>query len=224
MVSSNPAANKKQSKKLPVFWILFLTSIIGFSLILFIQPEREAIDQKHLPWNAHFDEQGNLHALGLTIHESTLADAMSLYGKDVEVKLFSNKDESNKSLEAYFPVIYIGSIKAALTLRLDASEEHLKQVYSNGKKVTPTTTGELEVELYTSDIASFFNTPISSLALIPRNNLTERAIDKRFGAPDRKEIQSDTLPHWFFDRLGLELILDDEGPEALQYTAPKLSP
>ena len=222
MVNSKPAT-KKQSKKLPVFWILFLSSIIVFSLILIIQPERELVDQKHLPWNAHFDEQGKLHALGLTVHESTLADAMALYGKDVEVKVFSGKDESDKTLEAYFPVIYIGSIKAALALRIDASEEQINKVYSNGKKVTPTTTGELEVELYTSDIASFFNTPVSSLALIPRKNLTERAIDKRFGAPDRKEIQSDNLPHWFFDRLGLELILDQEGPEALQYTAPKIS-
>ena len=223
MVNSKPVATKKQSKKLPVFWILFSSSIVVFSLILLIQPERELVDQKHLPWNAHFDEQGKLHALGLTVHESTLADAMTLYGKDVEVKVFSDKDESNKSLEAYFPVIYIGSIKAALALRIDASEDQINQAYSNGKKVTPTTTGELEVELYTSDIASFFNTPISSLALIPRKNLTERAIDKRFGVPDRKEVQSDKLPHWFFDHLGLELILDQEGPEALQYTAPKIS-
>lgn len=221
MVNANPITRKKPSNKLPVFWILFLSSLIVFSVILLIQPEREAIDPKHLPWNAHFDERGKLHALGLTVHESTLADAMNVYGKDVEVKLFSNKDESNKSLEAYFPVIYIGSIKAALTLRLDASKAHINQAYTNGKKITPTTTGELEVELYTADIASFFNTPISSLTLIPRNNLTERAIDKRFGTPDRKEIQSDTLPHWFFDHLGLELILDKEGPEALQYTAPK---
>lgn len=224
MVHAKSVTTKKQPKKLPVFWILFLSSLIVFSLILFIQPERELVDQKHLPWNASFDEQGKLHALGLTVHESTLADAMTLYGKDVEVKVFSGKDESNKALEAYFPVIYIGSIKAALALRIDASEEQINKVYNNGKKVTPTTTGELEIELYTSDIAGFFNTPISSLTLIPRKNLTERAIDKRFGNPDRKEIQTDKLPHWFFDRLGLELILDQEGPEALQYTAPKINP
>lgn len=210
---------KNNSRKLPVFWILFFISAIGFSLMLLIQPDREPVEASHLPWNSSFDEQGNLHALGLVIHKSTLSDAMALYGKDVEVKLFSNKDESNKSLEAYFPVIYIGSIKAALTLKLEASEEELETAYSKGKKTSLTTSGEREVELYTSEITKFFNTAISSMALIPRNNLTERAIDKRFGEPDRKEVQSDGLPHWFFDKLGLELIIDAEGPEALQYTA-----
>lgn len=221
-MSSKNTAKKKKSQ-LPVFWILFFSSIIGFSLLLLIQPEREAIDPSHLPWNATFDSQGKLHALGLTVHQSTLNDAMKLYGKDVEVKLFSNKDESNKSLEAYFPVMYIGSIKAGLTLKLDASKEQLELAYTNGKKTSLTTSGEREVELYTSEIAKFFNTPISSIALIPRNNLTARAIDKRFGKPDHKEVQSDGLPHWFFNKQGLELILDEEGPEALQYTADKIA-
>ncbi|BCN92421.1 hypothetical protein THMIRHAM_02060 [Thiomicrorhabdus immobilis] len=216
---SKPSQTKHTPKKLPVFWILFFISTIGFSLMLLIQPDREPVDTAHLPWNSSFDGQGKLHALGLTLHKSTLSDAMALYGKDVEVKLFSDKDESNKSLEAYFPVIYIGSIKAGLTLKLEATNEELENAYSNGKKTSLTTSGEREVELYTSEIAKFFNSPISSMALIPRNNLTERAIDKRFGQPDRKEIQSDGLAHWFFDKLGLELIIDAEGPEALQYTS-----
>jgi len=224
MSDSKNLGAKPKPKNLPVFWILIFFSVIGFGLILLIQPDREPVNQEHLPWNAHFDKEGKLHALGLTIHESTLEDAMALYGKDVEVKMFSKLDESNKSLEAYFPVIYIGSIKAALTLKLAATQEQLNTTYENGKKITMTTSGEREIELYTSDITKFFNTPISSLALIPRNNLTDRAIAKRFGEPDKKEIQSDGLPHWFFNDLGLELILDQEGPEALQYTtsiAPK---
>ena len=207
-----------KTKNLPVFWILFIFSIVGFGILLLIQPDREPLDQKLLPWNAHYDSAGKLHALGLTVHQSTLSDAMKIYGKDVEVKMFSKTDESHKSLEAYFPVIYIGSIKAALTLKLEASKAELDHAFDNGKKITVTTSGEREVELYNSDITKFFNTPISSLTLIPRNNLTERAIDKRFGKPDRIEVQSDGLPHWFFGKLGLELILDAEGPEALQYT------
>lgn len=212
--------NRKKSRKFPVFWSLFLGSIAVFALLLLFQPERDAIDHKHLPWNAHIDEAGKLHALGLTLQQSTLKQAMSLYGKDVEVKIFSEKDESNKSLEAYFPVIYIGSIKAALALRIEASEAEIDSAYSNGKKTTVTTSGGREVELYSSDVARFFDSPISSLTLIPRKNLTERAIDKRFGTPDKTEIQSDGLAHWFFYDLGLELIIDKEGPEALQYAMP----
>ncbi len=201
-----------------MFWLVLIGSILGFLLILIFQPDREAIDNSHLPWNAQFDEAGKLHTLGLTIHDSTLADAMSLYGKDVEVKMFSDHDESNKSLEAYFPVMYIGSIKAALAVKLEVTQAELDAAYELGKKITTTTSGTREIELYSSEVEKLLSKNITSLTLVPRNHLTERAISMRFGEPDHKEIQSDNLPHWFFDKLGLEMIIDEEGPEALQYT------
>ncbi len=207
-----------QKKSLPMFWLVLIGSILGLLLILFFQPDREAIDNRLLPWNAQFDKSGKLHALGLTIHESTLADAMTLYGKDVEVKIFSNQDESNKSLEAYFPVMYIGAIKAALAVRLEVSPAELDAAYAMGKTITTNTSGMREVELYSSELEKLLSKNISSLTLVPRNHLTERAISKRFGEPDHKEIQSDNLPHLFFDKLGLEMIIDQEGPDALQYT------
>jgi hypothetical protein len=209
-------SNKKKS--LPIFWLVLIGSILGFILILIFQPDREAIDNSQLPWNATFDDSGKLHALGLTIHESSLADTMRLYGKDVEVKIFSEKDESHKSLEAYFPVIYIGSIKAALAVKLDITSSELHDAYAMGKNITTNTSGVREVELYSSEVEKFLGKKIASLTLVPRNHLTERAISMRFGEPDRKEIQSDSLPHWFFDELGLEMIIDQEGPEALQYS------
>lgn len=215
--------NTSKKANLPVFWIILLSSIAGFLLLLFLtSPEPDPINEAQLPWNAHYDNQGKLHAMGLVIGESTLADAIALYGKDVEVKIFSAKDESNKSLEAFFPAMYIGSIKAGLALRLHAQPDAIEAAYSNGKKISLTTTGEREVELYTSDAASFFTTPILSATLVPRKNLTDRAIAMRFGEPNQKETQSDGLDHWFYDELGLELIIDPEGPEALQFTAKEL--
>lgn len=207
-----------------MFWLVLIGSIFGFLLILLFQPERDVIDNRHLPWNAQFDNSGKLHALGLTIDESTLADAMTLYGKDVEVKIFSDIDESNKSLEAYFPVMYIGSIKAALAVRLEVSQTELDAAYEMGKKITTTTSGTREIELYSSEVEKLLSKKITSLTLVPRNHLTERAISMRFGEPDHKEMQSDNLPHWFFDKLGLEMIIDQEGPEALQYTATSRLP
>lgn len=209
-----------KKKTLPIFWLTLIGSIIGFVLLVIItMPEPEKVNQEQLPWNAYIDNSGQLHALGLIIGKSNLEDAMALYGKDVEVKIFSNKDESNKSLEAFFPVMYIGSIKAGLALRLDAPIERIEQAYSNGKTVTVTKNGEREIELYNSDIIDFFKTPILSATLVPRKNLTDRAIAMRFGEPDIKEKQSDGLDHWFYNELGLEMIIDKEGPEALQFTA-----
>lgn len=201
-----------------MFWLVMIGSIVMFGLMLLIQPEREAVNENQLPWNAHFDDQGKLHTLGLVVGESSINDAIALYGKDVEIKLFSELDESNKSLEAYFPVIYIGSIKAALALKINAPEEALQQAFNNGKKIVMSSTGGREVELFNTDKLKFMQMPVSSVTLVPRKHLTERAIQKRFGVPDKRETQSDGLEHLFFNKLGLEMILDPEGPEALQYT------
>ncbi len=208
-----------KKRKLPIFWLIFIGSTLILTLLIIIQPERKMTNPEQLPWKAHYDESGQLHALGLTLNQSSLKDAMALYGKDVEVKIFSDPNDENKSLEAYFPVIYIGSIKAALALKIEASQEEIKRAYKEGKSITTLPSGTQEVSLYSSTIVQFFNHPLSSITLLPRKHLTEQAIKKRFGEPDHKEIQSDNLPHWFFYQKGLELIIDEEGPEALQYSA-----
>jgi len=143
---------------------------------------------------------------------------MNLYGKDVEVKIFSDANEENKSIEAYFPVMYIGSIKAALALKIDLTPEELEHAYNEGKSIARTPTGNKEIKLYNATIVKYFDHPLTSITLLPRKHLPEVAIQKRFGDPDHKEIQSDNLAHWFFYQKGLEIILDNDGPEALQYS------
>ncbi|BBP44829.1 hypothetical protein THMIRHAS_02020 [Thiosulfatimonas sediminis] len=209
-------ASKK--RPLPMFWLVFIASMVIFALMLLIQPQRDATAEAHLPWNAKFAADGQLHALGLVVGQSSVNDAVKLYGKDVELKMFTDLDESNKTVEAYFPVMYIGSIKAALAMQIIVPEEQLQQTFNNGKKIVMSSSGGREIELYNQDKIALMSLPVSSITLIPRKHLTERAIQMRFGEPSRKETQSDGLQHWFFDSLGLEMILDPEGPEALQYT------
>ncbi len=214
---NSPKIVKK--RKLPIFWVVLISSVMILILLISIQPEREAVNPKLLPWNSYYDDSGQLHALGLTLNQSSLKDAMDLYGKDVEVKIFSDANKENKSIEAYFPVMYIGSIKAALALKIDLTPEELEQAYNEGKSISRTPTGNQEIELYSSTIVKYFDHPLTSITLLPRKHLTTEAILKRFGEPDHKEVQSDQLPHWFFYKKGLEIILDNDGPEALQYVA-----
>jgi len=209
---------KTTKKKLPIFWFILIGSILILALLILIQPEREKVNPNHLPWNAHYDEAGQLHALGLVINKSTLRDAMDLYGKDVEVKIFSDSNEENKSIEAYFPVMYIGAIKAALALKIELTPEELEQAYNDGKSIKTNPSGTREISLYSDTITKYFDHPLTSVTLLPRKHLTEQAIQKRFGEADKKEVQSDNLAHWFFYDMGLEMIIDEEGPEALQYS------
>lgn len=209
-----------KKREIPPFLIVLVGSFVLYGIFLMFQPERDQIAEDRLPWNSKFDQQGNLHALGMTLNQTTLREAMDIYGKDVEIRLFTDHDGSNKTAEAYFPVIYIGSIKAAIAVRLKVPADELEAVYNRGTKISPTTSGAKEIKLASQDNLDFLDKTITSVTLIPRKDLEERAIDLRFGQPDRKETQSDKLEHWFYDRLGLELIIDPEGPEALQYSQP----
>lgn len=208
----------------PLFWVL----VVGFGLIammLTFSPERKPISPEQLPWNAKVMPNHKVQALGLVIPESTLEEAMKRYGKDVEIRLFSNKDESNKSLEAYFPVIYIDSIKASLLLKLQADPATINGFYDRGIETTVTQTGQRQVKLSGKDIPKVLKLPVEAATLIPKKNLTYRALKMRFGEPAKKIIDAKTkIERWVYPQYALEVIYDPEGPEALQYAVQLAQP
>lgn len=209
----------------PLSWTL----ILGFGLMalfLYFSPQREELPQQDLPWNAHLSEEGQkLHVLGLTLPDSTLEQAMKRYGKDVEIRLFSNKDESHKSLEAYFPVTYVGSIKTSLLLKLKVPAEQINAFYDRGVETTVTSTGQRQVKLSGEDVSQALKAPIEALTLIPKRNLSHRALKMRFGEPENivKDPQT-KIERWQYPQRGLEIIYDPQGPDALQYSLSLAKP
>ena len=207
----------------PLFWVLLFGFGLMFILIVTAPTPKGELNPNLLPWNAKVLPNHQIQALGLKIPESTLEDAMKRYGKDVEIQLFSNKDESEKSLEAYFPVIYIGSIKAALLLKLKADDATLNDFYNHSPATTVTPTGQRKVTLASQDLGRSLKLPIAAITLIPKKNLTYRAIKMRFGEPAQilKE-ETTQIERWRYPLYGLEIIYDPDGPDALQY-APQFA-
>jgi len=204
-------------QKLPTWaWVLLGASLITVLFSAF-PPQRDQTPPELLPWNAGYNAQGQLEALGLTVGQDTPQQAIDLYGHDFEVKLFSKKDEDNKTAEVFFPSIHISSIHGAIALRLNVPQAQLNRFYSEGVQTTVTKLGNREVTPHNEAIETLKQAPIQSVTLVPRKSLTERAIKMRFGEPERTEIQSDGVPHWFYPEKGLEIILNNEGPDALQY-------
>lgn len=198
--------------------LLILLLAIGLTgLFLLFPPSRDEVPEAQLPWNSHFDEYGRLNALGLILGVSTPDEARALFGADLEVKLFSKKDESEKTAEVFFPSVDIGTIRGGIALNLALDAERLNAIYDRGVQTTVTQVGHRQVTPTSDDILALLHEPISLITLVPRKNLTERAIEMRFGQPERIEKQSDGLDHWFYPKKGLEILFDPNGPEALQY-------
>ncbi|MDY0136867.1 MAG: hypothetical protein RBS36_06830 [Thiomicrospira sp.] len=207
-------------KNRPIYWVVF-GALFLFIALMWLSPQKQDFNPEHLPWNAHYDTQGELHALGLTLDRSTLKDAMNLYGRDIEIKLFEMQD-GQKSAEAYFGSMYIGSIHGALVLKLALSEAELDAYFQRGARTTITQQGTREVQLNNEDTLALFNHAIYEATLVPRRNLTPTAIEKRFGQADAiEQDEANQLSRWWFRDKGLELILLDGGNDILRYRSLK---
>lgn len=206
-------------KNMSPFLMVMLLGIVLFILMLWMSPERAATPEEQLPWNAVALENGQVKVIGLTTLETTALEAQRFYKDDITVKIFSQKDESDKSAEVFFPSIHIGTIHASMVLKLQVAPEKLQAIYDRGVKTSINESGNREVTPSQEDDLFLKNQPFTLLTLIPRKSLSEEAIKKRFGEPQRIVKESDGLDHWFFPKKGLELIFDPKGPEALQYYA-----
>lgn len=199
-------------KKLPVSLQLLLASIALIAGgILLMPPEEHPYKPEELPWNSQVDADGHVHALGLTIGQSTLADAMARYGNDVEVKLFTDAKLTPTSVEAYFPAIYIGAIKSPMILRLKVDYQRMQALMNEAPGVRATPTGNKEVLLSDFQARSLLNTPIEAITLVVKKHLPEEALIKRFGEPVEKVTAPDKTIRWRYPQKGLEVIIDPEG-------------
>jgi hypothetical protein len=205
--------------KLPVFAQVLLGAIaLTIGGILLLPGDEHPYQNDQLPWNSHVDQKGQVHALGLTIGQSTLADAMARYGKDVEIKLFTDAELNPTSVEAYFPTIYIGAIKSPLILRLKVDYARMQALMNEAPGVRATPTGNKEVLLSDFQARSLLNTPIEAMTLVVKKHLPEQALIKRFGEPLEKITAADKTIRWRYPHKGLEIIIDPEGgPTVLEW-------
>ena len=206
-------------KNLPVFVQVFLFAVfatLGAWLLLPNAPQK--VDKQALPWNSVRDEQGHVHALGLIIGQSTLRDAMALYGNDVEIKEFTNKDLQPVSVEAYFPSIYLLSIKSPLILRLHVSPQRMQALLEEAPGVRATPSGDREVLLSEFQARTLLDAPIESITLPVSKDLPKEAIVKRFGQPTyTRPNPADNTERWIYPQKGLEIIVDPDGKEVLEW-------
>lgn len=208
-------SDKSESKNI-AWWVLLFAFVLTI-LLMFVPKEKVEINPNILPWNSHFNEQGDLIALGLTLNKSTPNDATKIFGHDYEILAFSKKDLSGKSVEVYFPTMTIANFRVIATLVLDVSDEELEEIYARGATTTINQSGNRQVNLLSEDSEKLMNNKIKYITLVPKKNLPEEIIKKRFGEPKFIEKTPEDLPRWFYPKKGLEIIVNPNGAEILQY-------
>ena len=201
--------------------LALITALLGLSYWLF-QPAPDSDSQfRHsLPWQIELDRDGRSQVFGLTLDKSTLGDASELVGEDHKLAIVIDSDD-HAGLELYASHFLAGPLKGKLLITADADQDELETMRHNASDAKYMASGARQFELNPEDLARVRQLPIKSIGFIPAANLDREVIEARFGKPASVVASSEESEHFLYPKLGLDITLNREGKEMLQYVAPR---
>ncbi len=202
-----------------VFRIVVIALLLTGLLLLMRPPERSADGERTRPWEVQIDGQGGSRAFGLELGRATLAEAERRLG-ETKVTLYQRPD-GGLALEAFLDDVRPGGLLADFVLALDLPGADLEAMYARGLRIARGTGGVSRVSLDPADLPAVRTAPIVAIAYLPAIDLDPRALEHRFGPPDERVTERVGVTHWLYPRLGLDVIVNDDGKEVLQYVAPR---
>lgn len=176
-----------------------------------------------LPWQVTVQPDGSSEALGLKLGTGTLADARQRFGLDMQIAIIAAPGEDG-SLEAFVDPAQAGFIagKLVITAALPASAgATLRSLRERALKSEFMESTTRKYTLRTEDEALALQARIVALSFIPQASLDADIILARFGTPAARLRSNERQEHFLYPDKGLDVILDTEGKELLQYVAPR---
>lgn len=172
-----------------------------------------------LPWQIEATDTESTRVFGLTLGASTLADARSRFGNELNIAIVTAPGQRG-ALEAYGERVQLGYVTGKIVLTADPGDSAIVQMRERALKTEYMESTTRRSTLAPDDMQRALNTPISAITFIPSVNLDEGVILQRFGMPDQRIRMSAHIEHFLYADKGLDIALDSEGKEVLQYVAP----
>jgi hypothetical protein len=202
-----------------LLWIVIGT-LIALGLALLLPGGRAPEREPRLPWQIKSLPDGNTRVFGLTLGQSSLADARRALGADGALTLFRSPG-GDISLEAYFERLFISGLKANLVLNLELDPLEAQALYGRGQRVSQLGSGTQKVELAALDQERMAAAPIRLITYLPTADLEPELLGRLFGEPTQRIAEADSgIEHWLYPSKGLDIAVNPEGKEVFQYIAP----
>ncbi|KAB2927806.1 MAG: hypothetical protein F9K30_02910 [Dechloromonas sp.] len=204
----------------------FALYVIGFILAALIIPfliptSGDGSDpERNLPWQIEVDAQGGSKVFGLQPGLSTLADVKAALGNELEVAIIAQPNEVGM-IEAYYSQVALGFVLAKMVLTLDLDQEAVNAMRERALKAKHMESTTRKITLHPDDLARLEQQRIKAFAVIPTVNLDEATVVQRFGQPEERIQVSEKRVHLLYPRQGLDIVVDGDGKELLQYVAPR---
>lgn len=172
-----------------------------------------------MPWQVELLPQGGSRAFGIAIGSDTLAEAQARWGDDLQIAVMAAHREAG-ALEASVERYSAGFVTGRLIISLDVAPETLARWRERVSKRDYVEGGTARETLQRDDLAEALHATIVGLSFIPSANLDAETVRQRFGAPTEQQ-RLNGMEHWLYPERGLEVTLDPERRELLQYVAPR---
>lgn len=206
----------------------FALSLIAFVILALLLPfvvpiggKSEGINtERHLPWQIEVDGQGGSSVFGIKPGVSTLVDVRRELGGEIEVAIIAEPNEIG-TLEGYYAQVPLGFVLAKMVVTIDASTDVVEAMRERALKAKHMESTTRKITLHPDDLVLADSLPIKAVSVIPTVNLDEATVVQRFGAPGERLAVSDKRVHLLYPERGLDVVVDADGKELLQYVAPR---
>jgi hypothetical protein len=170
-----------------------------------------------LPWQIDRLPGGDSRVFGITLGKTTLGEAIDRMGDDLELAVIAPPHEAG-TLEAYYSHYSAGPVTGRLILILDVDGDTLREwrsrAYQDG--------GTRRYLLHPDDLPVAYLAPVKVITFMPSLDLDEAIVRARFGEPAEVMTVADRQQHWLYPALGLDLVLNADGKDLLQYLSPRV--
>ncbi len=174
----------------------------------------------NLPWQIETLAEGGSKVFGLVLAQSTLGEARQRFGNDMQLAVIASPGEPG-ALEAYYTHFTAGVLDGKLILVGLLDPAGVEQMRKRALKIELMNSSTRKYLLHPDDLNLAYHTPIGSITFMPDAHFSVDTAVKRFGEPEVRIRSSEHVEHFLYPQKGLDLLLDAQGKEVLQYIAPR---
>jgi len=201
------------------YFVALLTLAIVVIALVFLETSRQHDNDAppaKPPWQVEILAGKDTQVFGITPGWSTLDQAVDELGEDLELAIIAAPGETG-SLEAYYSHYIAGPVTGKIILVMDVDPDKLLAMRERATRDG----GTRRYYLQTDDLQAAYQAPVKVITFLPSINLDEEIAQARFGAP-AEVIEIDARQkHLLYPNLGLDLILNTDGKDILQYLSPR---
>ncbi len=206
------------------FALYLIAFVIAALIIPFFIPssaKQEGVDpNSNLPWQITLDGQGGSSVFGLKPGVSTLGEVRQRFGSEMELAIVAEPNEVGM-LEGYYSGVSLGFVMAKMVVTVDAKDEAIISMRDRALRAKHMDSTTRKITLNADDVAAADQMLVKAISVIPTVNLDEATVIQRFGQPGERVEISEKRVHLLYPQQGLDVVVDGNGKELLQYVAPR---